>query len=83
MAIMPRIARGTVDQATVENGRTGVPALQHHHAGNRLQRVFGVFPDNAVGGWVCLDVDRKQKRNARSLSEFHGLFAAGKSGHRR
>jgi hypothetical protein len=62
----------------VANVGAGVPAVQHADAGDCVQRVSGVFPDAAAGGGLCVDVDRKQDRDAGRVSEFHGLFAAWK-----
>ncbi len=57
MAIMR--VRGRFGESIVANGGASVPAVQHDYAGDRVQRVSGIFPDNAVNGGICVDVDRE------------------------
>jgi hypothetical protein len=51
--------RGRFGESIVANGGTSLPAVQHDYAGDRVQRVSGIFPDDAVSGGICVDVDRE------------------------
>lgn len=77
MAIMRRGLRGRIDQANLAGGGSRIPEVQHNYAGNCIQRISGIFPDDAAGRGFRVDVGRQQGRNVGGIPEFHGFSAAG------